>query len=198
MTVFRAKRNQSVTPVFPNKSERDSREFHDCPASRETAGKIRKGSAPPQDQRLLRRFHRFVQISRDLFGLTRLGAASPVTIKVWQGVSIQVEFLTSIECVLIDGLASTRAESSSKDFSSIFRKRLTNGVRSCIFVAATICLGNSLAHSLAAFTVGIASFIALLEGLKLLTGRAVYGRISTFSIKIFAIAFGMRAWSQAS
>ena len=44
---------------------------------------------------------------------------------------------------------------------------------------------------LPAFTVGIASFIALLEGLKLVTGRAVYGRISTFWIKIFAIAFGM-------
>jgi cytochrome d ubiquinol oxidase subunit I len=44
---------------------------------------------------------------------------------------------------------------------------------------------------LPAFTVGIASFIALLEGLRLFTGREVYGRISTFWIKIFAIAFGM-------
>ena len=44
---------------------------------------------------------------------------------------------------------------------------------------------------LPAFTVGIASFIALLEGLKLVTGREVYVRISTFWIKIFAIAFGM-------
>ena len=38
---------------------------------------------------------------------------------------------------------------------------------------------------LPAFTVGIASFIALLEGLKLVTGREVYVRISTFWIKIF-------------
>ena len=44
---------------------------------------------------------------------------------------------------------------------------------------------------LPAFTVGIASFIAVLEGLRLATGRDVYLRISTFWIKIFAIAFGM-------
>jgi cytochrome bd ubiquinol oxidase subunit I len=44
---------------------------------------------------------------------------------------------------------------------------------------------------LPAFTVGIASFIAVLEGLRLATGRDVYARISTFWIKIFAIAFGM-------
>src|SRR6516165_758127 len=44
---------------------------------------------------------------------------------------------------------------------------------------------------LPAFTIGTASFIALLEGLKLATGREVYVRISTFWIKIFSIAFGM-------
>jgi cytochrome d ubiquinol oxidase subunit I len=44
---------------------------------------------------------------------------------------------------------------------------------------------------LPAFTVGCASFIAVLEGLRLKTGRDVYERISTFWIKIFAIAFGM-------
>ena len=44
---------------------------------------------------------------------------------------------------------------------------------------------------LPAFTVGLASFIALIEGLKLVTGREVYVRISTFWIKIFSIAFGM-------
>jgi len=44
---------------------------------------------------------------------------------------------------------------------------------------------------LPAFTVGCASFIAVLEGLRLATGRDVYLRISTFWIKIFAIAFGM-------
>jgi len=42
-----------------------------------------------------------------------------------------------------------------------------------------------------AFTVGAASFIAVLEGLSLATGREVYTRISTYWIKIFAIAFGM-------
>jgi cytochrome bd ubiquinol oxidase subunit I len=44
---------------------------------------------------------------------------------------------------------------------------------------------------LPAFTVGIASFIALLEGFRLVTGHEVYVRISTFWIKIFSIAFGM-------
>ncbi|MDL2406861.1 cytochrome ubiquinol oxidase subunit I [Rhizobium calliandrae] len=44
---------------------------------------------------------------------------------------------------------------------------------------------------LPAFTVGAASFIAICEGLALATGREVYVRISTFWIKIFAIAFGM-------
>ncbi|MGX5803418.1 cytochrome ubiquinol oxidase subunit I [Bradyrhizobium sp. Arg314] len=44
---------------------------------------------------------------------------------------------------------------------------------------------------LPAFTVGAASFIAVVEGLHLATGRAVYARISTFWIKIFSIAFGM-------
>ena len=44
---------------------------------------------------------------------------------------------------------------------------------------------------LPAFTVGLASFIAVLEGLRLATGRDVYVHISTFWIKIFSIAFGM-------
>ena len=44
---------------------------------------------------------------------------------------------------------------------------------------------------LPAFTVGLAAFIALLEGLNLFTGREVYLRVSMFWIKIFSIAFGM-------
>jgi cytochrome bd ubiquinol oxidase subunit I len=44
---------------------------------------------------------------------------------------------------------------------------------------------------LPAFTVGLASFIALLEGLNLATGREIYFRVSTFWIKIFSVAFGM-------
>jgi cytochrome d ubiquinol oxidase subunit I len=44
---------------------------------------------------------------------------------------------------------------------------------------------------LPAFTVGIASYIALLEGLRLYTGRDVYLRVSNFWIRIFAVAFGM-------
>jgi cytochrome d ubiquinol oxidase subunit I len=44
---------------------------------------------------------------------------------------------------------------------------------------------------LPAFTVGLASFIALLEGLHLVSGRDVYFRISSFWTRIFAISFGM-------
>jgi cytochrome bd ubiquinol oxidase subunit I len=44
---------------------------------------------------------------------------------------------------------------------------------------------------LPAFTVGLASFIAVLEGLHLVTGREIYFRISTFWIRIFAVSFGM-------
>src|ERR1700735_2555433 len=44
---------------------------------------------------------------------------------------------------------------------------------------------------LPAFTVGLASFIAVLEGLNLFTGREIYLRISSFWIRIFAVSFGM-------
>ena len=44
---------------------------------------------------------------------------------------------------------------------------------------------------LPAFTIGLASYIAVLEGLHLLTKREVYLRISMFWTRLFAIAFGM-------
>jgi cytochrome d ubiquinol oxidase subunit I len=44
---------------------------------------------------------------------------------------------------------------------------------------------------LPAFTVGLASFIAILEFLHLVTGKPVYFRLSGFWIKIFAVSFGM-------
>src|SRR5215212_1177061 len=44
---------------------------------------------------------------------------------------------------------------------------------------------------LPAFTVGLAAFIAVLEGLNFFTGRQVYLRTSMFWIKIFSISFGM-------
>ena len=42
-----------------------------------------------------------------------------------------------------------------------------------------------------AFTVGLASFIAVMEGLRFVTGRDVYLRISVFWTRIFAVSFGM-------
>jgi cytochrome d ubiquinol oxidase subunit I len=44
---------------------------------------------------------------------------------------------------------------------------------------------------LPAFTIGLASYIAVLEGLHLATGRAVFVHISAFWIRIFAVSFGM-------
>jgi cytochrome bd ubiquinol oxidase subunit I len=44
---------------------------------------------------------------------------------------------------------------------------------------------------LPAFTVGLASYIAVLEGLHFATGREVYFRLSTCWIKVFAVSFGM-------
>src|SRR3954469_11593977 len=44
---------------------------------------------------------------------------------------------------------------------------------------------------LPAFTVGLASYIAVLEGLHLFTGRAVFLSTSRYWIKIFAVSFGM-------
>ena len=44
---------------------------------------------------------------------------------------------------------------------------------------------------LPAFTIGLASYIAVLEGLHFFTKRAVFLRISNFWIKIFAVSFGM-------
>jgi cytochrome bd ubiquinol oxidase subunit I len=44
---------------------------------------------------------------------------------------------------------------------------------------------------LPAFTVGLASYIALLEGLYFFTAREIYLRISGFWTRIFAISFGM-------
>jgi cytochrome d ubiquinol oxidase subunit I len=44
---------------------------------------------------------------------------------------------------------------------------------------------------LPAFTVGMASYIAILEGMHLVTGRGVYLRISMYWIRIFSVAFGV-------
>jgi cytochrome bd ubiquinol oxidase subunit I len=44
---------------------------------------------------------------------------------------------------------------------------------------------------LPAFTVGLASFIAVLEGVYLFRGDPIYARVSTFWIRIFSVSFGM-------
>lgn len=42
-----------------------------------------------------------------------------------------------------------------------------------------------------AFTIGLASFLAVIEGLSLKTGKTVYQEIYKFWVKIFAVTFGM-------
>ena len=42
-----------------------------------------------------------------------------------------------------------------------------------------------------AFTIGLASYLAMLEGLWLKTGRNVYITLYRYWVKIFAISFGM-------
>lgn len=42
-----------------------------------------------------------------------------------------------------------------------------------------------------ALTIGLASYLAVLEGLMLTTGRGVYQRLFRFWVRIFAVAFGM-------
>jgi cytochrome bd ubiquinol oxidase subunit I len=42
-----------------------------------------------------------------------------------------------------------------------------------------------------AFTIGLASYLAVLEGVWLTTGRDVYRRLFRFWVRIFAVAFGM-------
>ncbi|MCB1430184.1 MAG: cytochrome ubiquinol oxidase subunit I, partial [Nitratireductor sp.] len=42
-----------------------------------------------------------------------------------------------------------------------------------------------------AFSIGLASYLAVLEGLHLATGRDVYLRLFDYWKKIFAVAFGM-------
>src|SRR5579883_659371 len=44
---------------------------------------------------------------------------------------------------------------------------------------------------LPAFTVGLASYIAVLEGFYFVTRREIWFRMSSFWIKIFAVSFGM-------
>src|ERR1700756_4545388 len=42
-----------------------------------------------------------------------------------------------------------------------------------------------------AFTIGLAAWLATLEGVRLLTGNPVYRRVFDFWLKVFALSFGM-------
>ena len=42
-----------------------------------------------------------------------------------------------------------------------------------------------------AFTIGLAAWLATIEGVRLATGNAVYRRVFDFWLKVFAVSFGM-------
>ena len=42
-----------------------------------------------------------------------------------------------------------------------------------------------------AFTLGLAAWLATIEGARLVTGNALYRRVFDFWLKIFALSFGM-------
>ncbi len=48
------------------------------------------------------------------------------------------------------------------------------------------------------FTIGLASYLAVLEGLWLKTGKAIYLDLYRYWLKIFAVVFAMGAWCRAS
>jgi Cytochrome bd terminal oxidase subunit I len=42
-----------------------------------------------------------------------------------------------------------------------------------------------------AFTIGLAAWLATIEGARLFTGRSVYRRVFDFWLRVFALSFGM-------
>ena len=42
-----------------------------------------------------------------------------------------------------------------------------------------------------AFTIGLAAWLATIEGMRLATGEPIYRRVFDFWLKIFALSFGM-------
>jgi cytochrome bd-type quinol oxidase subunit 1 len=42
-----------------------------------------------------------------------------------------------------------------------------------------------------AFTIGLAAWLATIEGMRLATGNPVYRRVFDFWLKVFALSFGM-------
>jgi cytochrome d ubiquinol oxidase subunit I len=42
-----------------------------------------------------------------------------------------------------------------------------------------------------AFTIGLAAWLATIEGMRLATGNAIYRRVFDFWLKVFALSFGM-------
>jgi cytochrome bd ubiquinol oxidase subunit I len=48
-----------------------------------------------------------------------------------------------------------------------------------------------------AFTIGLAAWLATIEGVRFATGNALYRRVFDFWLKVFALSFGM-GWSAGS
>jgi cytochrome d ubiquinol oxidase subunit I len=64
--------------------------------------------------------------------------------------------------------------------------------------ANSFAVHRQLPFHLSAFSIGLASYLAVLEALWLKTGRGVYLNLFKYWLKIFAIAFAMGVVSASS
>lgn len=74
---------------------------------------------------------------------------------------------------------------------ALSQRKPEDAFRSAVLVASAVGLGDRPARPAAAFTVGLASFIAVLEGLYFFQRDEIWLRISQFRIRIFAVSFAM-------
>jgi len=71
------------------------------------------------------------------------------------------------------------------------QEAMTDGLNMVILARLQFAFVVSFHIIFPAFTIGLASYLAMLEGLWLKTGRDVYLQLYRFWVKIFAVSFGM-------
>src|SRR5436305_13485261 len=69
--------------------------------------------------------------------------------------------------------------------------RMLDGLDAVVLARAQFAFTMSFHIVFPAFSIGLASYLAVLEGLWLWTGREVFINLFNYWLKIFAIAFGM-------
>ena len=68
---------------------------------------------------------------------------------------------------------------------------MTDGELALLLARAQFAFTVSFHFIFPAFSIGLASYLAVLEALWLKTGRGVYANLCRYWLKIFAIAFAM-------